>query len=230
MKIRIGTLFLAWLIAMVLWGMAHGTATGEKGVDIPVAFADLPKDLVITERSATAINVRILGNGAALRNVNPNKLEYRLDVSGAKQGVAVYEVDTSRIDEQLPRGVRILSRSPANIEARFERRGRKAVRVRPEWSGEPAPGYRVTSVDVDPPRVWLTGARSAVLRLSEVPTETIPVDGASAPIEREARLSLGSDNVYLEKEAPVTVKIQVEPVPPGSATGSGPKPPGSGAS
>jgi YbbR domain-containing protein len=148
-------------------------------------------------------------------------MEYVVDVSGAKIGRTVHEVDVSRLDP--PRGVRIVSRSPAQIDARFEARGSKTVRIRHDLEGEPAAGFVLTSVEIDPPRVRLTGARSRVMRLSEVVTETIDVSGLEAPVERQVKLSLGSDHVWMEEDEPVTVRIGIEPVEPlqGGAGGQG---------
>src|SRR6185436_12412686 len=106
--LRIGTLLLAWLIAMVLWGMAHGSSDIERGVDIPIVFDGISDDLVLIDQSARAVNIRVLGSRAALRDVGPGKMEYRIDVRGAQRGEAVYEIDPGRIEEQLPTGARIV--------------------------------------------------------------------------------------------------------------------------
>ena len=209
---RFGTLILSFLIAIVLWGMAHGTTSKDRGFDIPVVFDGIPEELVITARSADTLNIRVLGNAAALRNVDPTRLEYRIDVSEGQPGPGIHEVDATLIN--LPRGARILSRSPARVEFTLENRGRKAVRVRPEVTGEPAEGYYVVGVSVDPRSVWLTGARREVLRLSEVTTETIDTDGLSESLEREVRLSLaGNEHVWPEAEGGVAVRIEIAPVP-----------------
>jgi YbbR domain-containing protein len=202
---------LAVFIAMALWLMAHGTSDIDIPVDIPVAFEGLPENLVITDQSADVVNIRVLGSRAVLRNVSPSKMKYVLDVSGGKRGPAVYEVNVSGIE--LPRGARIVSRSPAAIEIKFERRGRKQVRVRADLEGEPAEGFVVAGVEIDPPRVRLEGARSDVLRLSEVVTETIDVAGLAESQERQVGLSLGGGHVWMEENRPVTVRIQVEPAP-----------------
>jgi YbbR domain-containing protein len=209
MRLHVGTLLLSAVIAMVLWGMAHGTSSIERSVDVPIVFEDVPDDLVITDRSVDAVNVRVLGSRAALRNVSPTQLDYRIDLSGAKPGPAVFELDESRI--VLPRGARIVSRSPASIEVSLERRGRKALVVRPDIEGVPAKGFRVAAVRVDPPRVWLTGARSDVMRLTDVVTEAIDVTGATGSLEREVGLSLGSQLVWREEPGPVSVTIDVTP-------------------
>ncbi len=218
--------FFALFISTVLWGMAHGSSSVERGYDVPIAFDELADDLVITAQSVDEINIRVLGSRASLRNLSPSKLEYAINVSGVKPGVAEYEVDVSRL--VMPRGARIVSRSPSDVNVKFERRGRKSVRIRPDLEGDPAEGFVMGEVEVDPPRVWLVGARSDVLRLSEVVTETIDVSGEDAPLEREVRLSLGSGHIWMEENQPVTVRIPIEavelPEVPGEAEGEGGSP------
>ena len=203
---------LALVISSFLWFLAHGASDIERGYDIPVVFNEIPDRLVITDQSADVVNIQVQGTRSAQRGFFATMAEYPIEVAGGKPGPAIYEVDVSRID--LPRGARIVSRSPAVIEVKFERRGRKSVQIRPDLEGEPAEGYALGEVEVEPPRVWLAGARSAVLRLSEVVTETIDVAGVTEPVEREVRLSLGSEHVWMEENQLVTIRIHVEPLVP----------------
>ena len=210
---------LAIVIAMVLWGMARGGSTVEREYELPLVFDALPDDLVITDQTATKINVRVRGSRATFRNLSAAELEYVESVGGAKPGRARYEVDDDRLD--LPRGLRVVGRSPSQIDVRFERRGRKSVRIRADVQGEPPEGFELKGVEIDPARVWLTGARSRVLRRSEVVTETIDLSQLKAPEEREVRLSIGADHVWVEEDQTITVKIDVEPLesPDGAAAG-----------
>ena len=208
---RPGLLLLALAIAIFLWGIASGTSSSERGFDVPVELSKLGEDLVVTDQSSDSINIRVMGSRAALRNVTPDRYTYTIDVSGGKPGVAVYDVDVARID--WPRGARPVSHSPSRIQVRFEKRGRKSVEVRADLEGEPVPGYRVTAVKVDPPKVWLAGARSQVMRLDEVVTETINLSGLKADEEREARINLGGGTLWLEENKPVKVLVRVEPEP-----------------
>jgi YbbR domain-containing protein len=210
--LRLGTLLLAWAIAMVLWGMVHGTSSIERGVDIPIVFDGISQELVLVDQSARAVNIRVMGSRAALRDVGPSKIEYHVYVSGAQRGEAVYEIDPGRIEEQLPTGARIVSRSPASLEVKFARRGRKSVRVRADLVGEPAEGYNVAWVEVDPAYVWLIGDRREVVSMREAITETLEIRGLSEPMEREVRLAL-PDHVWMEESRPVNVRIQVEALP-----------------
>lgn len=201
---------LALVISTVLWGMSHTSSKIERGFDVPVTFDGMPDDLVITAKSTSVINIRVLGPRVALRNISPNDMEYAVNLEGAKPGKAVYLVDETTL--VMPDKARILSRSPATIELEFERRGRKSVRVVPDLVGDPAEGFVFSQVEIDPPRIWLAGARSEVLRLSEVMTETVDVAGLSAPLEREVRVSLGAGHVWVDEAKPVKLRIQVDPV------------------
>lgn len=209
---NLGYKLLAVAMAVFLWVVARGTASVERGFDIPVVLQDVPEDLVLVSLGADVVNVRVLGTRAALRNFDPEQLEYAIDASSSKPGQASFEVDLSRFD--LPRGTRIVSRSPSQIELAFERRIAKTLKVRPDVEGNPAEGYRIADVDVDPPRVRITGARSEVLRLSEVATETIDVGGATGTLEREVRVSAGPGHVWAESPRVVKVKIEIEAEPP----------------
>lgn len=222
-NLRPGLLLLAFAIAIFVWGIAHGSSSIERGFDIPVELQDLDEALVVTDQSGEQINVRVVGSRAALRNIRPEDLRYVIDVSAGKPGVAVYDVDVSRID--LPGNSRFVSHSPSRIQIRFERRGRKAVGVRADLEGEPAAGFHLAGVEISPSRVWLTGARSQVLRLEEVETETINISGLQADEEREVRLDLGSGSVWVEDRGPVKVQVRIEPdeapAPDGKAAGVG---------
>jgi len=203
-----GLLLLALAIAIFVWGIASGTSSAERGFDVPVELTGLAEDLVVTDQSADSINVRVMGSRAALRNVTVDRYTYAIDVSGGKPGVAVYDVDVSRID--WPRGARPVSRSPSRVQVRFEKRGRKSVAIRADLEGELPPGYRLVEVRVNPPKLWLEGARSQVMRLKEIVTEPINLSGLKADEEKEVRINLGGGTVWLEDTAPVNVLVRVE--------------------
>ena len=210
---NLGYKVLAVVIALFLWLVARGSSSVERGFDVPVVLQRTPDDLVVVDQSADMVNLRVSGTRAAQRNLEPERLEYAIDISGSKPGVAKFEVDLSRFEEKLPRGSRIVSRSPAQIELNLEGRVTRQVRVRPDLEGKPAEGYRIAAIDVDPPRVRISGARSEVLRLSEVVTETIDVSGANAPVEREVHVSPGAGHLWADDPTPVKVHVDVQPAP-----------------
>ena len=207
---NIGYKLIAVAVAFLLWGVAHSSSSTQRGFDVPMVLRGIPDDLVIVDQSSDEVNVRIQGSRAALRNISPADLEYPVEVSGAKPGVLSVEIDATPIE--LPRGAEIVSRSPSRVDLTLARRGSKSVKVRVDLTGEPGGDLRVAEVVVDPPRVRITGAQSEVLRLGEVPTETIDITGATADLEKDATIALSGSHVWLEEAAPVKVRVRFEPM------------------
>ncbi len=209
-KFHFGYALLALAISSMMWAFSHGSSKIERSYDIPVVFHGVPESLVIVDQSTTVVNIRVLGPRAAHRDISPSKMEYRLNLEGAKPGPAVFEVDETLLE--MPSGARILSRSPNRIDVAFEARSRKSVQISADVSGLPAPGFVMAAVEISPPRVWLAGARSDVLRLRQVVTETVDVNGAIESLKREVRLSLGGGHVWVDQDEPITIRVQIDPV------------------
>ncbi len=204
-------LVLALAISVFIWAVAQGTSSVQQSFDVEVELVGLEENLVVTEQSSDAINVRLRGSRAALRNLAVDQLKYRVDARGGKPGVAVYEVDVESIPH--PTGTSFVGYSPSRLQVRFEKRGRKNVAVRAETEGTPAPGFHLVGVVVEPEKVWLEGARSQVVRMKEVVTEKIDIAGLTADTQKETRLVLGGGSVWPENDAPIKVLVRIEPDP-----------------
>jgi len=218
-NLRPGVLVLALAISVFIWAVAQGTSSIQQSFDVEVELVGVEESLVVTEQSSDSINVRLRGSRAALRNLSIEQLKYRVDARGGKPGVAVYEVDVESIPH--PPGTSFIGYSPSQLTVRFEKRGRKNVAVRAETEGTPAPGYHLVGVVVEPDKIWLTGARSQVMRMKDVTTEKIDVAGLTADAQREARLVLGGGSVWPEDAAPIRVLVRIEPEPGSEAAAAG---------
>jgi YbbR domain-containing protein len=210
-NLRPGVLVLALAISVFIWAVAQGTSSVQQSFDVEVELVGVEDNLVVTDQSSDSINVRLRGSRASLRNLDTSQLKYRVDARGGKPGVAVYEVDVESINH--PTGTTFVGYSPSRLQVRFEKRGRKAVNVRAEVQGTPAPGFHLAGVVVEPAKIWLEGARSQVMRLNEVVTEVVDISGIAASEKRPARLVLGGGTVWAEDNQPVSVDIRIEPDP-----------------
>lgn len=202
---------LALFAAILLWGFSHSTADQERGFDIPVVPNHVPDDMVVIARSSDAVNLRVRGSRGALRRVPVADVEYEVDLSGARPGVTSREVDLTAFD--LGRGTQIVSRSPTTLEFTLDRKMTRRVRVDPEITGDPAEGYVLGEVVVDPRRILVTGAESELLRLDAIPTETIDVTGATASFDRIVSATTLGPHAWLEPGQQIRVHVEVLPAP-----------------
>lgn len=77
-------------------------------------------------------------------------------------------------------------------------------------TGDPAPGYWVQSVAVDPPVVTIVGTTEAVADVNNLRTEPVSVDGLTSTQVRTARLVL-PDGVTVLGQPSVSVRLTIAP-------------------
>jgi len=204
---------LALVGALLLWGVSHSESPTERSFDVPVVRKGVPANLVVTRASPDAVNVRIRGSRAAMRRLSAADLEFPTDLSGARPGKLTLEVPMEGLEDELdlPNGTKVVGRSPGVLEFRLERKGTRAVRVRADIEGQPAEGFKLGAVSVDPPRVRISGARSQIKGLREILTEPIDLAGANAPLVKAVHASLSRPNVWLEEKGEITVRVDILP-------------------
>ncbi len=91
--------------------------------------------------------------------------------------------------------------------------GIKRVPVVPQLVGQPASGYIVTSISVEPQFVRLTGSSGPLELVQSITTEGVDITGASQNVQRTAAIR-PPPNIGLAADEPsiVTVKVVVAPI------------------
>lgn len=79
------------------------------------------------------------------------------------------------------------------------------------WRGEPAPGYRLLGVEVDPPSVLVEGLPTQLTQLTRVQTEVIDITGLEETFRQQVVLDLPSGIALVEVEE-IFVTIEIEPL------------------
>ncbi len=80
-----------------------------------------------------------------------------------------------------------------------------------DWVGEPAPGYRLLAVNVDPPSVLVRGLPASVNALTRIQTEPIDITGLTEPFSQQATLALPA-GITLDQDQEIFVEIDIEPI------------------
>jgi len=86
----------------------------------------------------------------------------------------------------------------------------KSVEVVAEVTGKPAEGVSLKSVEVNPSRVTVEGAKSLVDRLQKVSTVPINLNGASKTFSQEVSLKLLGKEVRVVDRGSVVVRLILE--------------------
>jgi YbbR domain-containing protein len=181
--------FFSLLLALTLWFFVMGEKKAEFSfADVPVEFINKPPDMVVTRQSPRSVNLRVSGSRSLLATMSSSSLKAVMDLEGAKPGTMVFSDVSEAVS--LPNGTKITSISPAAVELTIEALTAKRVPVTVDLQGEPASGYVVQGVSVDPPLVEVRVGESEVAQLQQLLTRPVDIAGETKSVAREVPLVL----------------------------------------
>jgi YbbR domain-containing protein len=200
---------ISLVLAVILWLFVKNTSEGEVGMQVPLEFYRCPSGLIVTRVSDEAITVRIMGSLSQVERLSAGEGKARIDLSGASAGANTFAISPDNFS--IPKTLKITQISPSYIKVELDRVIDKVVRVRAVVKGEPAPGYRIARIVVEPAAIRLQGARSHVAELKEVPTEEIDISGRRKTLKAEVALRFAELRLKEGVKGTVKVMIVVKP-------------------
>jgi len=185
---NLGWKVLSVVLAFALWFFVNaGERDTEGGFQVPLELRNIPADLMIVSPRVDFVDLRVSGPRTLLSRIDPEKLSMILDLDGVRAGPAVFRVVTDALN--LPRGVKVVRLTPAEVTLELARVIRRQVPVRVALAGKPPGDLRVTDVKVAPEVVEVIGPADEVEQFKVA--ETLPfelADAAAGLIEREIGL------------------------------------------
>ena len=198
-------------VAVLLWLVVAGDQTVERGLRVPLELQQFPAGLELEGEPPSLVDVRVRGASSALSRISAGDIVAVLDLRAARPGRRLYQLTPEQV--RTPFDVQVLQVTPASIALEFERSLSRQVPVAPTIEGEPAPGYIVGQVTVDPQMVEIVGPESAVEDTADAITEAISVAGARQAITEDVTVGLLDPMVRLKTPRQATVTVQVLPGP-----------------
>lgn len=197
-------------IAIALWVAVAGEQTVERGLRVPLELQQFPAGLELIDEPPTSVDVRVRGASGVLASTVAGDIRAVIDLHGARAGRRLYQLTPEQV--RVPFGVEVVQTTPSTIALEFEASATRKVPVVPSVEGDPAPGFVLGSVSVEPSEIEIAGPTSAVEAAKEALTEPIAVEGATAPVT--VSVTVGVLNPLLRVRAPRTVSVTV-PIAPG---------------
>lgn len=182
----------------------------DKSVPVQVVHGPVPDGLTLGEVTVEPATVTVSGAGSIVAKVDA----VRADVVIQSTGINVDEnVQLIPIDK-LGNALSPLDVTPPTAQVTipvFSDRQNRTLPVNPIITGNPAAGFEIESVAVEPQVVLVAGDPDQLTELSRVDTDPIPMTGVSADETVEVGLALPTGVVAVGEET-ITVTITIRPV------------------
>lgn len=200
---------LAVLLALSTWWFVIASDPDQMTVTVPVDVTE-PANRRVTGIPA-GITVVLEGPRSALRRIDADRLVLPIDVSLITTEIGDHSLDLGAYPiEGLPGTVAPTEMRPQTLTFSLDEVDERSVPVEPVVVGEPAEGWMVVQVRLEPAVVSVRGPRRVLSGLSRVPTLPIDVSGLRFDRRFDTRPDL-SEGLEVVEDTVIEARVDVEP-------------------
>ncbi len=195
------------LLATLLWAAVSNQASSEIGLDVPLEYRNIPSQLEITGEMTNTIQVRLRGSSNVIKGITAKDVSTTIDLGKMRTGEKIVALSPQNV--QVPFGAEVIRVNPSTVRFTLERTVTKTVDIVPTMAGQPANGFEVGQVFINPNTVEVEGPESLVDMLSAVATTPIRLDRKQSSFEQTADLDVLDPQIRLQHPSAVSVKIEI---------------------
>lgn len=207
---KLGLKILSVLIATMLWLAVGGEQVVERTLRSPLELQNIPEGLEVVGDAPSTVDVRVRGASSTLGQLSAGDVVTVLDTASAKPGRRLFHVTPDQV--RVPFGVEVTFVGPATVPLLFERQTTRMVPVAAAIEGQPAPGYFIERLTVEPPEVEVVGPESALRALQQAATEPVELNGATQPVREIVNIGLPDSSARLRTTRTARVTVSIAPV------------------
>lgn len=179
------TKVLSLVVAVVLWFYVLESKDPQttQAIEVPVQVINKPEDLEVISITPETVELRLRGRQSAFRNDDAGRIVMQADLRGAKVGENQVPLRIAR----LPYKLMALPGYPTTATVDLDKIIRRERPVQYVRRGEPADGFIVDRVTLEPDTVTVIGATSIVSRVARV-VVVVDLSGLNTSIEFQAEV------------------------------------------
>ncbi len=184
----IGLRLLCLGLSVFLWLVVFraGVREIEISLPVPIEMVNIPAGLAVTRPPREAAELRIRGPRRVVSRIPEMELSLPLDLARSREGESTLRLRSTLLN--LPEHAEVTGITPSTVTVALERLVSIRVPVKVAVQGSPRPGYAVAALTSDPPYVEVRGLRGRVVKVREVATAPLTVEGAGGSVTAEVAL------------------------------------------
>ena len=205
---NIGLKAAALGLGTLLWFTVTGERVERKVPRVPIYYRNLPASLEITDQP-DSVDVSIRGSYADISRIQD--MAITADLAAAVPGANVLPLRVDMVS--VPLGVEVTQIDPGAVTVWLERSATAEVPISPTIEGQPAPGYAVKQVIVDPKTVMVVGPQSRLKPTTTAVTERVSIHGQMATYIQVVSVAVADAQLRLTEPKTVRVTVHIAEAP-----------------
>lgn len=200
----------AVLLSLIIWLFVRGEPGPERVVSVPLEV-QVPRQMEITHERPTSVEVTMRGAAFSSMWFSQPLPTCVVDLQGANEGEHVITLTPENVKTSKGSGIEVLQVNPARVTLVLEQTVSKEVPIVVPVRGEPASGFDVYGRFSKPPTIVITGPRSRIEPVREIPAEAVSISGQKQPVRFFVALNTKDNAIRTPLNNPVQVDIQIGP-------------------
>jgi hypothetical protein len=193
---NLGLRAIAIVLAIGLWFFVNAGQRGAlASISVPISYRAIPAGLVIVNQRPDYVHLEVRGPRTLLSLLDPDRLVLRLDLSSVTPGQAVIKIGPEMFN--VPRQTDVTRISPSQIVLDIDRWADRQIPIHVDLQGQPAPGYRISSVKANPSTTTVRGPTHILARLDNVQTLPVDVSGSRSDLAQPVPLAAPGDHMVI---------------------------------
>lgn len=193
-------------LGTLLWFTISGQQVERTVSRVPVVYRNVPTGLQITGDLTEAVTVHVRGSENQISRLQTDEVSAVVDLADAVAGQrSTHPLRTDQV--AVPAGVEVMWVDPAEVTLTLEAAGTAVLPIKPAVDGQPAPGFAVSTIAVDPVAVTLAGPQSRLRAATAATTEPISIAGANASLT--AVVAVSPMDAELRLREPIAARVTV---------------------
>ena len=202
-----GLKLFSLLIAVILWAAVASESSSEIGMDVPLEYRNIPAHFEITDDRTNTVDVRLRGSSNLIKGITSKDVSTAVDLNGMKAGEHTVRLTSQNVE--APFGAEVVRVEPTLVRVNLEPTLSATVPVSPTIEGEPAAGFRIANVLVNPANIVVEGPESRVRVLQAMSTLPIRIDGRQSTLLESIDLNVPDAHLQLRGSPVVSVRIEI---------------------
>ena len=200
----------AVLLSLIIWLFVRGEPGPERVVSVPLEV-QVPRQMEITHERPTSVEVTMRGAAFSSMWFSQPLPTCVVDLQRANEGEHVITLTPENVKTSKGSGIEVLQVNPARVTLVLEQTVSKEVPIVVPVRGEPASGFDVYGRFSKPLTIVITGPRSRIEPVREIPAEAVSISGQKQPVRFFVALNIKDNAIRTPLNNPVQVDIQIGP-------------------